>query len=189
MFSTIFIVASLFLAPPTTQPMTRFTDFDNAAANARWRMVNDKVMGGRSKGDIAFDDGVMTFAGSINTNGGGFSSTRLRIEPGELQESTHVQLRIKTDGRPYRFLVVDDRPMGDNRILHRQELATDPAVPADEWQTVEVDLRRMTPSLRGDPVEAEPLDVSRAIEIGFILNDTGDGPFELKIDAIDLVQP
>ena len=50
-----------------------------------------------------------------------------------------------------------------------------------------VDLDVMTPSFHGEPVDAEPLDIDRAVEIGFILNDTGDGPFELQVDAIDFV--
>ena len=92
-------------------------------------MVNDDVMGGRSLGDVSFDGGVMTFAGSINTNGGGFSSVRLRLEPGELAGATSAMLRVKTDGRsPYRLLVIDDLDSRPRQILHRQELDFDPTV-------------------------------------------------------------
>src|SRR5688572_12101607 len=89
--------------------MTRLTDFDQAPANARWRMVNDNVMGGKSKGGVRFAEGVMTFSGDINTNGGGFSSVRLPIERGTLEGAKRIVMRLKHDGRvPYRLLVIDD---------------------------------------------------------------------------------
>lgn len=55
------------------------TDFKGANENRRWRMVNDNVMGGRSKGSVTFKGGVLVFSGSINTNGGGFSSVRMYL--------------------------------------------------------------------------------------------------------------
>lgn len=165
---------------------TRLSDFDHAQANARWRVVNDNVMGGRSKGDVRFADGVMTFFGDINTNGGGFASVRLPIERGTLAGVERMVMRLKHDGRvPYRVLVIDagGRPRG---ILHQLELAFDG--PAGEWEMVTVDLGAMQPTFRGEPVDAAPLDPAEAVEIGFILNDTGDGPFELHVDWIDVVR-
>lgn len=175
-------------APATREApeRTRLTDFDQAPANARWRMVNDNVMGGRSKGDVRFAEGVMTFFGAINTNGGGFSSVRLPIERGTLAGAKRIVMRLKPDARvPYRLFVVDDagRP---RQILHQRELSFGGA--AGEWQTVTVDLGAMRPTFRGEPVAAAPLDPAAAVEVGFILNDTGDGPFELQIDWIDIAR-
>ena len=43
-------------------------------------------MGGRSEGGVRFEDSAMVFSGDIDTNGGGFSSVRLKLletlEPG-----------------------------------------------------------------------------------------------------------
>ena len=166
--------------------MTRLTDFDQAPANARWRMVNDNVMGGKSKGDVRFAGGVMTFFGAINTNGGGFSSVRLPIERGTLAGAKRIVMRLRPDARvPYRLLVIDGagRP---RQILHQRELSFDGA--AGEWQTVTVDLGAMQPTFHGEPVAAAPLDPAAAVQIGFILNDTGDGPFELQVDWIDVAR-
>ncbi|MEQ9460825.1 MAG: CIA30 family protein [Phycisphaeraceae bacterium] len=168
---------------------TRLTDFTDPAHNRRWRMVNDNVMGGRSLGRVGFEDGVMTFSGSINTNGGGFSSVRLRLEPGTLSDATHIRLRVRSDGRtPYRLLVIDNLPTRPRTILHRHDLPLDPDVHPGQWQTVAIDLDDLIPSFHGNPVRAEPLDGDRAVQFGFILNDTGDGPFRLDVDWIEVVR-
>lgn len=174
---------------PTTRNSathTRLTDFEQDDANARWKMVNDNVMGGRSKGDVRFADGVMTFFGDINTNGGGFSSVQMPIERGTLAGAKQIVMRVKHDGRvPYRLLVVD--AAGQPReILHQRELALDG--PAGAWQTVKVDLSAMQPTFHGEPIDVAPLDPATAVEIGFILNDTGDGPFQLQVDWIDVAR-
>jgi hypothetical protein len=181
------LLVALLFASPATRPgdRSRFTDFDDAAANGRWRMVNDNVMGGRSLGDVSFDGGVMTFAGSINTNGGGFSSTRLRLQPGELAGVDTILLRVKTDGRPYRLLVEDDRQTR-RRISHRGDFA---APASDDWQLVEIDLNNLTPTWRGNRMRADPLHVDRAITLGITLVDDADGPFELQVDWLDLIRP
>ena len=62
-------------------PRRRLTDFDSDDANQRWLVVNDDVMGGRSLGGVSFDAGILIFAGQTDTDGGGFSSLRLPLEP------------------------------------------------------------------------------------------------------------
>lgn len=183
---SLFTAAAMAEEPVAdTTERTRLTDFDDADANARWRMVNDNVMGGRSDGDVRFGDSAMTFFGDINTNGGGFSSVRLPIDPGTLAGAEQIVMRLKPDGRgPYRLLVIDDR--GGRDTLHRRDLAFD--APAGEWQTVTVDLEAMIPTFHGRPIDAAPLDPGRAVAIGFILNDTGDGPFALQVDWIDVAR-
>ncbi|MEM1445109.1 MAG: CIA30 family protein [Planctomycetota bacterium] len=167
--------------------LVRFTDFTDAAHNARWRMVNDNVMGGRSLGEVAFADGVMTFAGSINTNGGGFSSTRIPLEPGVLAEIRELRLRVRSDGRPYRLLVEDDLGTRSRRISHRGVFQLDPSVPADQWQTVVIALADLIPTWRGNVMNAEPLRRDLADLLGITLSDGVDGPFRLEVDAIEFV--
>ncbi len=62
----------------------RVTDFSTEVEQRAWQTVNDNVMGGRSLGGPEFADGLMVFAGETNTDGGGFSSLRLALEPGVL---------------------------------------------------------------------------------------------------------
>ena len=47
-----------------------------SAKEASWRVVNDGVMGGRSKGFVSLEDGTLKFTGTLVTRGGGFTSLR-----------------------------------------------------------------------------------------------------------------
>jgi len=70
---------------------------------SQWRTVLDGVMGGRSTGNRFAQDGHMTFKGSINTNGGGFSSIRRPMSRGDMERAEALKLKIKQDGRGYRL--------------------------------------------------------------------------------------
>ena len=58
---------------PVSAPVTLFT-FDRAD-EAEWDVVNDGVMGGRSAGFVAVDQGALRFTGTLVTQGGGFEGT------------------------------------------------------------------------------------------------------------------
>jgi len=57
-------------------------DFEGKNATSDWMTVNDNVMGGCSKGGFSIKRGKLLFSGSANTNGGGFSS--IRMKPNQL---------------------------------------------------------------------------------------------------------
>jgi len=168
---------------PTDEPApgcVRLTGFAGEANGDRWRMLNDNVMGGRSRGEVNFVNGTMMFSGFINTDGGGFSSVRYRLDAGALEGVGRMVLRARTDGRAYRLIAGD---AASSRVVHRAELAFEPS---GGWQTVAMPLPALTPSLRGDPVQAPPFDPARASWLGLMLNDGKSGPFELIVDWIDV---
>ena len=72
-------------------------------ANLQWIVVNDNVMGGRSNGGFDIDGGELRFAGSTNTNGGGFSSIRTGRLDLDLASHDGVVLRVRGDGRRLRI--------------------------------------------------------------------------------------
>ena len=61
------------IEPGTCRTLVDFSDPDEFA---RWDVINDGVMGGLSKGHIEQVDDALSFTGTINTNGGGFTSLR-----------------------------------------------------------------------------------------------------------------
>lgn len=75
------------------------TDFTSNSVDLDWYVVNDNAVGGRSEGDFEQEQGKLNFAGSTNTNGGGFSSTRTRSVQLDLSNHAGVQLEVKGDGR------------------------------------------------------------------------------------------
>ena len=153
----------------------RVTDFDTAD----WVIVNDGVMGGQSVGAGMIVDGILVFAGTIVTRGGGFSSVRGAID-GELAGATELVMRVRADGRSYELLV-DDEPTRRQRVTHYAPI--DAA--GGDWEEVAVPLSDMDARVFGTPVEAEPFQPDLATEIGVILSDGLDGPFSFEIDWID----
>ncbi len=112
-FLLFFFIFITVLNDETTEASKLVTGFDHNSTNMGWRVVNDSVMGGRSRGNLEITDEKLIFTGSTNTNGGGFSSIRskrLRLNFGD-----HEKLRIKLrgDGREYTFRVNSSRPPGD----------------------------------------------------------------------------
>lgn len=179
----------------------RLTDFTEPEQNARWYPLLDNVMGGRSAGELEITDGVLSFTGSINTDGGGFASIRLPVAAGTLAETTHIGLRVRVpdapglrERGPFRLILIDDLhrlPRGhadrrSRRITHRIDLPIDAGL-AGEWQVVTVALADFAPSWRGRSMRGEAqVDAARVVELGLILNDATDGPFRLDVDTIDL---
>ena len=83
-------------------PVMVLADFNGEKVAEEWKTVNDNVMGGRSKGGPSFNDGILTFSGATNTNGGGFSS--IRTQPGkfDLSGKDGLLIRARGDGRTYK---------------------------------------------------------------------------------------
>ncbi|MGC6459866.1 MAG: CIA30 family protein [Akkermansiaceae bacterium] len=162
-------------------------DFDNAAeAGKQWKTVNDNVMGGRSKGGPAFADGKLTFSGSTNTNGGGFSSIRTNPAPVDLSGYAGILMRIKSDGRGYTTSIRTNVSRGAWKTPFRAALTA----PAGEWATVFVPFEDFKPTMFGNRItkNAPKLDVSKFQSVGFHLYDKKDGPFKLEVDWIKAVK-
>ncbi len=148
-----------------------------------WFVVNDGVMGGLSEGSVRVEEGVLIFEGEINTDGGGFSSIRFPLEPGELDEAVELSLFVRTDGRQYTLTADDSLDGRDRRISFWGDLEVGTAN-EDGWATASVDIADMTPRVFGREVEDEAFRNDLAIEVGIILADGVDGPFRLEISSL-----
>lgn len=168
---------------PSNANCRRLTDFDDI--NDGWVIVNDGVMGGRSNGAIEFDNSSMRFTGSVVTDGGGFTSVRLRLDGSEFDGATRIETRVHVDARTYGVTFQDDAVAGRRPISHNGDLATTEPPDADGWTIVGVAFDQLRPSVFGQPLEAEPFDPDQASEIGIIIADGIDGDFTLIVDWID----
>ena len=154
-------------------------DFDTNTEKRRWIPVNDGVMGGLSSGGPAFENGNLVFSGNINTNGGGFSSVRRRLDGAEIAGAQSAQMRIKSDGRAYRLRFRTDVTYRGRRIAFQKPI---PATTPGEWETVTVELTNMRASLFGRSLSGAKFVPGDVVETGIILADGQDGPFRLEID-------
>ena len=159
--------------------MREILDFEEADARP-WAIVNDGVMGGRSTSDVErTDHGTLRFSGHVSLeNNGGFASTRTELGPIDLSAFDGVALRVRGDGRRYQFRL---RMQPGDRIAYEAEFDTEPG----EWMEVRLPFDRFRPTFRGRrPVGAPALDPARLGQLGFLIADKREGPFELEVEWI-----
>ena len=83
-------------------------DFATSSDLKDWGAVDDVVMGGVSESEIRLVDGTALFTGNVSTaNSGGFASVRTRNFDSPLNLSSYegVDLRLRGDGKRYKFLI------------------------------------------------------------------------------------
>lgn len=156
-------------------------DFKVDRLNRAWRSVNDTVMGGKSFGELRFENNRMIFEGKINTNGGGFSSIRLPIEPGLLEDAKVLIFRLKSDGRGYKTLLRSNAFNRGRRVAFQGDINT---TAKDEWTTVSVSFDTLQGSVFGRRVEKAKFNKAGVNSLGIILADGLDGPFKLEVEWI-----
>ena len=157
------------------------TDFTPDSPDLGWYTQNDNVMGGRSEGGFEIKPGELIFAGSTNTNGGGFSSIRTQPFKVDLSKYEGIQLRVKADGRQYTWQLQTNALYRRYRVSYWAEFDTTDG----EWVTVRIPFSRFYPQFRGFKLDGPELDTSEITEMGLYIYDKKDGPFELRLDRIE----
>ena len=144
----------------------------------RWTIVNDGVMGGLSSSDLELtDSGTALFSGFVSLdNNGGFASIRGTFQSMDLSEYEGVKLRVRGDGRVYQLRFrMDD---GVDGVAYMAEFETRQG----EWMEHEIPFESFMPRFRGRvPRGSGPLDPSQIRQVGFLIGDKKEGPFQLEI--------
>ena len=171
-------------APSNSKDSEAFmlTDFSADSPDLGWYVQNDNVMGGRSEGGFETKkQGKLIFAGSTNTDGGGFSS--IRTQPFKLDLSNYkgMQLRVKGDGRRYTWQLQTNALYRNFRVSYWADFDTIEG----EWSTVNIPFASFYPQFRGFKLDGPELDTSEITELGLYIYDKKDGPFELRLDSIE----
>jgi hypothetical protein len=170
------IALSLIGVAAISQDEMILTQFDSSSPGLRWQIVNDGVMGGRSRGEFEINDEILWFKGSTNTNGGGFSSMRSVPRDLELGEYLGIAMQLKGDGRTYTFLIRQKK----SRISYWAKFKTK----NDAWEEVRIPFSAFWPNWRGRKLDRPPVAPSEIIELGIMIYDGQDGPFSLMLDQI-----
>ncbi|WP_136799355.1 CIA30 family protein [Desulfosediminicola ganghwensis] len=156
-------------------------DFENPADLQDWRVVNDGVMGGLSRGEnIRTDSGTAVFRGTLSLeNNGGFSSTRTLPRPHRLDGYDGIVLRVRGDGNTYQFRLRLDSSF--DGVAYRYTFQTE----ADTWVMVEVPFSECVPVFRGRMLSGvDPVSPGKIQQIGFLISEKQAGPFRLEVDLI-----
>ena len=163
------------------EEVKRLLDFESVDDTALFQPVDDAVMGGVSSSRLApAGPGIAAFEGTVSLeNGGGFASVRSRPRDWDTAGATAFVLRVRGDGKRYRFNV---RTPG-HPAAFRYEAPLEP--PAGGWVEVEIPMADFKAKVYGRSIPgAGPPDTTRIESLGFMISDKQAGPFRLEIDWI-----
>jgi NADH dehydrogenase [ubiquinone] 1 alpha subcomplex assembly factor 1 len=155
-------------------------DFEPGSTLNDWVVINDGVMGGRSRGSLVLNTaGNGVFSGQISLeNNGGFSSVRYRSGLVISGGYSKVVLRIKGDGKRYQFRIREKKEDYYSFIRYFDT--------SGDWQTIELPLGSFYPVFRGRRLNLPNFKGETLEEIGFLIGNNRREPFELEIDYIGL---
>lgn len=144
-----------------------------------WNIINDSVMGGVSSSSVSYDNKVATFSGELSLdNNGGFASTRARLTAKVPAKATHVNIRVKGDGRQYQLRL---RTSNDwDAAAYSRTFKTE----SGKWLTYQFSAAEFIALFRGQQVKAPELKLTDVKQIGFLLADKQQGPFSLSFKSI-----
>lgn len=160
-------------------------DFANTSP-ANWQIVDDNVMGGISRSSLEMNrDGFAIFSGIVSLrNNGGFASVRAQAQnPANLSDFKGMSVRILGDGKVYCLRV---RTVVNGRVTpysFEARFATTPG----EWETHTFPYSEFKAVFRGSDVRGNPkLTAESVIELGFMIRDGQEGPFQLGLSNISV---
>jgi len=156
------------------------TDFEEEDLK-NWIIVNDGVMGGLSTSQIQYlPESRAIYSGTVSLeNNGGFASSRMKIEPNRMGGSSSILLRVKGDGKKYKFRIRTDDQM--DGITYSADFRTK----KNEWMEIELPFNLFKPTYRGrildhiGPIKAEDIR-----QVGILISDKQSGPFSITLDWI-----
>lgn len=173
--------------PASVLPLYRFAAEDDVAG---FTITTDQLFGGKSVATFrlkrythfaaALFEGRVEFHSNEATARGGFcnarTSARRLIDAGE---SEAVQVRIKTDGRPY-LLNFHCRDMSDEDV-YQAEVRTDPY----RWETLALPWEQLALVTRGAVRDEQvPIDPSKIHGFGVTIADGRNGPFRCELQHV-----
>ena len=180
-FSNIFflflLICSFFVSMVEARIIYDFSKMENLDG---WYVVDDGVMGGRSKGKLKVENGdTGVFSGKISLeNYGGFSSIRYYTGELNVKQNKYVTVILSGDNKYYQLRIRSSR--NDRHVYTKKFFAK------DGWQEIRVPLDSMEPYFRGQRLRMSNFDKKYISEIGFLIGNKVRENFELKIRSIIL---
>lgn len=157
-----------------------------------WGAVDDVVMGGMSQSDITIVEGTALFAGSVSTqNSGGFSSVRTRNFdlPFNLSSYEGVELRVRGDGKRYKFLIRTETKWDGTAYSYSFDTIS------NSWMNIRIPFGELIPVFRAKTLpDAPPIDSSKICSFQLMLSKFeydgelnpkfSPGGFALQVESI-----
>jgi len=154
----------------------------NASEIQEWKVINDGVMGGLSRGStVSTEEGVL-FSGNVSlANNGGFTSYRGPYRNYDLSAFNKLVIRYKSEGIAVAFqMSVDTRFYIPNYKIGLSNTT-------NEWVTTTYDLidfkQYQLGNFTGKSFSQQ--NKKEIIRFGFITNEKKEGDFKFEIDFIE----
>ena len=187
------------------------SSLDMLGNSLSWYRLDDGVMGGQSETLHSNERGGLHFSGTINTNGGGFTSIRAKIPEELIKDVKAIRLRYRGDGKTYKLILSDGKGLIGGPFVRTPswqiDLPTLNQHESGDCQEIDIPLNSLLPAWGGRPsskpsvVEQQKhkFDPKEMREIGFMLSlklsdgtpnpkeTFGEGifPFSLLIESIE----
>ncbi|WP_250121565.1 CIA30 family protein [Chroococcidiopsis sp. CCMEE 29] len=169
-------------------------DFTNPSEDLKniWGAVDDVVMGGVSESEIQLVDGTALFTGNVSTaNSGGFASVRTRNfePPFNLVGYEGVELRVKGDGKRYKFLIRTETKWDGVAYSYSFDTVS------NSWISVRIPFTELIPVFRAKTLKDFPaIDLSKIYSFQLMLSKFeydgelnprfSPGSFTLQVESI-----
>lgn len=150
-------------------------NFEKQSNTKNWLVVNDDVMGGRSKASLETTQmGTAVFKGTVSLeNNGGFSSIRCSTGEVNTQNHKHLMLRVKGDGKKYQVRIRENQNDYYSFIAY---FTTN-----GEWENIKIPLAEMYPSFRGRKLDMPNYQGTTMVELTFLIGNKKAESFELEL--------
>lgn len=178
MIKLLLVLSMISQAPPGSSYI--LSDFSQSKEGSQWYVVDDRVMGGISQGEmLSLADGTGIFKGDVSTaNNGGFSSVRKPIRFENKQGYNTIFLKVKGDGKSYQFRI-KEKP--SDQFSYIQNFKT-----SGQWEVIELQLRDFYPVFRGRNLRLPNFGGKFIREIAFLIGNKVNEKFALEIETIYL---
>lgn len=157
-----------------------------------WGAVDDVVMGGVSQSNIQLVEETALFAGNVSTaNSGGFASVRTRnfIPPFNLSGYEGVELRLRGDGKRYKFLLRTEAQW--DGVAYSYSFDTE----VNTWIDIRIPFADMVPVFRAKTLkDGSSIDASKICSFQLMLSKFeydgelnpkfSPGGFALQVESI-----
>ena len=167
------------IAVTTESKQIFMIDFREQKDVDNWRITNDGVMGGKSKGYMLFKEGHGVFSGNISlANNGGFSSVYRPIES-LTPDIDSIIIDIQGDGLTYQLRAVAN--VDGYRLTYKHEFNTT----VGQRQRLQFSLADFQATFRGRLISNAPtLKSEDIVEAGFLMTNKVAGKFSLSVNSI-----
>ena len=178
MFNNLKIIIIVMMISNTFLNAEVIYDFSENNNLDGWYVVDDGVMGGRSRGRLQIENNdTGLFSGKISLdNYGGFSSIRYYAGNLKVQKNKYITMIVKGDDKYYQLRI---RASRNDRYVYTKKFFA-----KSGWQEIRIPLESMEPYFRGQRLNKNNFNKKYISEIGFLIGNKVREKFELRIRSI-----